>query len=63
MITFTGKLNLICKKKPAIFMGIPRIRCRKIMYQVWGNHVITSMGELTLIYKKMPTIFRRKDNK
>ena len=25
-------------------MGIPHIRCREIMYQVWGNHVITFMG-------------------
>ena len=63
MITFTGKLNLICKKKPTIFMGIPHIRRRKIMYQVWGNHVITFVGKLTLIYKKRPTIFRGKDNK
>ena len=44
VITFTGKLNLICKKKPTIFMEIPHIRCREIMYQVWGNHVITFMG-------------------
>ena len=63
VITFTGKLNLICKKKPTIFMEIPHIRCRKIMYQGWGNHVITFMGLLTLIYRKRPTIFRGKDNK
>ena len=63
VITFTGKLNLICKKKPTTFMEIPHIRCRKIMYQGWGNHVITFMGLLTLIYRKRPTISRGKDNK
>ena len=34
--TFTEKLNLICKKKPTICMGIPHIRCNnygETMYQ------------------------------
>ena len=63
VITFTGKLNLICKKKPTIFMGIPHIRCREIMYQLWGNHVITFTGKLNLICKKKPTIFVGKVSK
>ena len=38
-------------------MGISHIRCREIMYQLWGNHVITFTGKLNLICKKKPTIF------
>ena len=29
-------------------MGISHIRCREIMYHLWGNHVIIFTGKLSL---------------
>ena len=43
-------------------MGISHIRCREIMYQLCGNHVITFTGKLNLICKKKPTIFMKRPN-